>query len=495
MIKGMMEMKSIQISRREKNTKNYRLLKALIIGVFLWIIAMLSPLVVDDYYFIGLQFNSFPERLNYVLHYGNGRVLGNLFALYMMQYPMLRYCVKALIFCLIGFFMTKIVDNAAGGENENIVFLLFIALAPQIFAQVYSWSSGFCNYAPPVLCFLYLAYRFLFSDKKMGWKDSIIVLLVGGIGELFVEHSALINFTLVCCIMGYCIKSKRNIIPGLFCWFGTLSGLLIIFLVPHFYTAVTGFENYQKLNLNDFHGLLISIVANTMQICEEYGAAVVLWIALSFTMLMRCRGRKNIIVTIILTGFPVYSGIYYALMRSGVHPNTILIDVINTVVTLGYLLAVLYVIMKINNDKIRVLSLALLATGVYSVLPLLVVYPIGARCLFHSYTAMAMLAAVNFVDITSQNNKMHNRIAGIVALSIMLILVGTYCKIYRIDEEKNNHIMACMEKGDKEICIPNISSDYIHSNENIMISSAYFYNKPGDISFSEIEYEDWLGHR
>lgn len=488
-------MKSIQLSLRDRKIKGYRFLKALIIGVLFWVIAMLSPLVVDDYYFAGLQFNSFSERINFVLHYGNGRVLGNLFVLYMMEYPMLRTSLKALTLFLIGFFMTKIVDNVAGGENENIVFLLLVGLAPQIFAQVYSWSSGFCNYAPPVLCFLYLAYRFLFSDKKMGWKDSIIVLLVGGIGELFVEHSALINFTLVCCIMGYCIKSKRNIIPGLFCWFGTLSGLLIIFLVPHFYTAVTGFENYQKLNLNDFHGLLISIVANTMQICEEYGAAVVLWIALSFTMLMRCRGRKNIIVTIILTGFPVYSGIYYALMRSGISPNTILIDVINTVVTLGYLLAVLYVIMKINNDKIRVLSLALLATGVYSVLPLLVVYPIGARCLFHSYTAMAMLAAINFADITSLNSRIHSCIVGFVALSMTLVLVGTYCKIYRIDEEKNNHIMACMEEGDKEICIPNISSDYIHSNENIMISSAFFYNEPGDISFSEIEYENWLGHR
>ena len=487
-------MKSIQLSLRERNTKDYRLLKALIIGVLLWIIAMLSPLVVDDYYFKGLQFNSFPERMNYVLHYGNGRVVGNLFALYMLQHPMLRCFVKALTFFLIGFYMTKIVDNVAGGENENIVFLLLVALAPQIFAQVYSWSSGFCNYAPPVLCFLYLAYRFLFSDRKMGWRDSIIVLLVGGIGELFVEHSALINFTLVCCILGYCIKSKKNIKPGLLCWFGTLSGLLIIFLVPHFYTTVTGFENYQKLNLGDFHGLLISIVANTMQICEEYGAAVVLWITLSFAMLMRYRRRKNFIVMIILTGFPVYSCMYYALMRSGIRPNTILMDVINTIVTLGYLLTVLYVIMKISNGKIRVLSLALLAIGVYSVLPLLVVYPIGERCLFHSYTAMAMLAAINLADVTSSNNKVHSRIVGIVALSMTLILVGTYCKIYRIDEEKNNHIMACMEKGDKEICIPKISSDYIHSNENIMIESAFFYNKPGDISFSEIEYEDWLGN-
>ena len=488
-------MESIQLSRSGRKTTDFRVYKALLIGLLLSIIAMLSPLVVDDYYFMSLQFDSFSDRINFILHYGNGRVLGNLFVMYMLQYPMLRCFVKALAFFLIGFFMTKIVDNISGGKNENIVFLLLVSLAPQIFAQVYSWTSGFCNYIPPVLCFLYLAYRFFFSGKKIGWIESLIVFWVGWGGELFVEHSALINFTLVCCILGYCVKTKRNIIPALFCWIGTLLGLLIIFLIPHLFATVTGFENYQKLNLGDFHGFLVSIVYNTMQICRNYRQAVILWITVSFTMLMRCRGQKNILVTTILAGFPIYSGTYYALKQFGFHPSTILMDVINTVVTLGYLLTVLYVILKINSKKMRIMSLALLIIGVYSILPLLIVYPIGSRCLFHSYTAMAMLAAINFADISFQNSRKYSRIVGIVALSMTLILVGTYCEIHRIDVEKTNYIMSCMEKGNKEICIPKISSDYIHSSENIMISSAFFYNEPGDISFSQIEYEEWLRRR
>ena len=132
----------------------HRILKYFLFFCLFYSVAMLSPLVVDDYLFGSLNLSSFQENVDYVLHYGNGRLLGNLTVLYLVQHPVIRSAVKALTFLLIGLFMTRIVDSISGGENENIVFLLLIAMAPQLFAQTFSWTSGFCNYAPPIVCSL-----------------------------------------------------------------------------------------------------------------------------------------------------------------------------------------------------------------------------------------------------------------------------------------------------------------------------------------------------
>ena len=144
------------------------ILKLLFAIIALYSISMLSPLVVDDYYFKSLRLNSFSECVQYILHYGNGRLLGNLLVLYALKNPIILSVMKTLMFLSIGFFMSKIINNIVAGKNESIVFLLLITMPPKIFAQVYSWTSGFCNYVPPVLCNLYLIHSFLISDRKQG---------------------------------------------------------------------------------------------------------------------------------------------------------------------------------------------------------------------------------------------------------------------------------------------------------------------------------------
>ena len=141
------------------------ILKLLFAIIALYSISMLSPLVVDDYYFKSLRLNSFSECVQYILHYGNGRLLGNLLVLYALKNPIILSVMKTLMFLSIGFFMSKIINN--------IVFLLLITMPPKIFAQVYSWTSGFCNYVPPVLCNLYLIHSFLISDRKQGCLERV----------------------------------------------------------------------------------------------------------------------------------------------------------------------------------------------------------------------------------------------------------------------------------------------------------------------------------
>lgn len=469
------------------------ILKLLFAIIALYSISMLSPLVVDDYYFKSLRLNSFSECVQYILHYGNGRLLGNLLVLYALKNPIILSVMKTLMFLSIGFFMSKIINNIVGGKNESIVFLLLITMPPQIFAQVYSWTSGFCNYVPPVLCNLYLIHSFLISDRKQGCLDIFVVFFVGLGSELFVEHSAIINFTLMCCIAGYCFIKKRNTVQAVLCWVGTFMGLIIIFLVPRIFATTTGFENYQKLNLGNLHDLLMSIVSNALLICEKYSSAVVLWLVMSSVMLKRCRKQKHTyIVSIIFIVYPIYSGIIYIITHYFSIKMGTAISILNAIVMFIYLMSIYYVIIKMEKSKIRNLSCILFYLAIYSVLPLLIVYPIGERCLFHSYIILELFVTLNCLDVFDSFRYKGLDVPAMISVVFTIMLVITYLRIYRIDKEKINYIEVCIEKQEKEILIPKISSDYIHSSENIMISNAYFYKKPGDITFKEIKYSDWV---
>ncbi len=62
---------------------------------FVFVLGLLSPLISDDFIFSRLEFSSFRELIQYVLYYGNGRVLGNLSVLLTINVPWLTALIKA----------------------------------------------------------------------------------------------------------------------------------------------------------------------------------------------------------------------------------------------------------------------------------------------------------------------------------------------------------------------------------------------------------------
>lgn len=111
---------------------------------------------------------------------------------------------------------------------------------------------------------------------------------------------------------------------------------------------------------------------------------------------------------------------------------------------------------------------------------------------FHSYIVLAMLAAVNYADVFRASGSRRIDAAGCIAVLLAASLLVTYYRIYDIDKAKRDYITACMENQKQEILVPKIPSDYIHSHENLMIEDAYFYERPGDIDFVEVDYRTWL---
>ena len=117
--------------------------------VFYFLIMLCAPYTYDDYEFARVPYNSFRELISFCLTYGNGRLLGNIFGIVLNQHPILGAAVKSLL--MSG---TVILLPAVCGLRSKhaylLSFLLVTAIDPALFAQIYTWTSGFGNYAPPV---------------------------------------------------------------------------------------------------------------------------------------------------------------------------------------------------------------------------------------------------------------------------------------------------------------------------------------------------------
>lgn len=117
--------------------------------LFFAFIMWCAPYSSDDIDFLSLQFERLSGYLDFALHYGNGRLLGNLCAILLCHSKLLCVLVKAgvLASCVV------LIPSLLGHTDKlgyTLSFLLFTLIEPAVFGEVYVWTSGFSNYLPPI---------------------------------------------------------------------------------------------------------------------------------------------------------------------------------------------------------------------------------------------------------------------------------------------------------------------------------------------------------
>lgn len=375
-------------------------------------------------------------------------------------------------------------------------FLLTIGIAPQFFAQVFTWTSGFSNYVPPIICMLSCL---IISNKGNTSKCTLLLIFVLGIsGQLYVEHSTIINITMAALSLFYSIKYCRENISLNLAWLsGTIIGATTMFSIPTLFCTYNEFEGYQKLNIHGLRDFIISIVSNAMYISKMLCDNCILFASLSILLIYFIRKKKHLNIIdkaamIILEIFPLFCIFSYI---SKMAQHEIQINFVFFCCVIAYLISVVYsVITVISERDLRIKSAFYLFMAVFSILPLLIVYPIGNRCLFHSYIFLSLLVLSLFENVY-QSCKKKEIISNILKVaSVILIFSICICfiKLNSIDRMKQQYIQEQMHNHAEEISIPDIKSDYIHTNENIMIGCKYYYKEKGDINFLNVDYKTWV---
>lgn len=459
----------------------------------------LSPLVVDDFLFQSLNLKGFKNNLNYALGYGNGRLLGNLGVLYFMKYPLLKVIIKSV--AIIG--VINLIRKVLFCENRDcdiqlscLSFLLTIGVAPQIFAEVFTWTSGFSNYVPPIICML-LCLIIIKKENKPSKYEFFLIFVLGIVGQLYVEHSTIINVVMAVVCLFHSVRHCRDKISLNIVWVcGTIIGMIIMFLIPKLFCVFNEFEGYQKLNLHGVRELIISIVSNAMFISKMLCENCFLFIALSTLLIYFIKKKKKLnkvdkAAMIVLVFFPIFCILSYILK---IAQNEIKINLIFLCCLIVYVMSVVYFILTVIQVKaLQIKSMFFLLMAIFSILPLLIVYPIGKRCLFHSYIFLSLLVLSLFEKVYHLCNwkKIISNGLKVASVVLMFLLCVCFKNINNVDKMKHQHIQKQMQNHAQEIMIPDIKSDYVHTNENGMIGYRYYYKEKGDIIFVNVDYKTW----
>ena len=458
-------------------------------GMFL--VSILSPYASDDYYFqyVSSSGLSLSETISFVLHYGNGRVLGNLLTIALVQNKILGAFIKSL-FCTAIILFSYLIIRCYNNASVLIISLFTVLFPPRIISQVFSWTSGFCNYIPPLLCFLIMAYCLLCLKPRNHSVIWILLFVVGLCGQLFVEHSAVINLSLVIVLSIILLKKRRNIvIEAIMCIIGMIIGTIILFMVPRLFVIQTQFEGYQKLNLGSLHIFVVSVVSNGMQICKDLSYAFLFWVALGavlfgWALKRRLILRQKIALAAALASFPLTRIVLTAVSSVSGIKFGITESILLTVSFVLFIVAAFVLLLAFSKqDRSNTNQLLLLLAAVFSLLPLLIVYPIGQRCLAHSVMFFSILAVEMGSSLVDSNRGVQIS-SLLVAVCLFALIVCDYIKTNNAVIDRDRYINEQIELGNREITVFEIKSTYAGYGINSMVGYAFYYIEPGDIVFN-----------
>ena len=452
-----------------------------------------SPLTVDDLYYEAYGLRRVSDIFRFAIAYGNGRLFGNMLIHFILWSPIFRVVLQTSVLVVL-WFLTYKMAKPARRCSFYVCIALFLAISPTIMREAFLWSSAFANYIPGIIVMFASLYIVMKSHEISGKYIYIISLTIVSIsGQLFVEHTSLINIVFAFCVLSYLIKSKAEkirIVAASVWLGGAVTGMALMFMIPKLFHIANEWEDYQKININSLHDFVISIVANGMQIAGIYLQNVFALIILSVVVIALT--NPKIVSKAVLLFVPVY----------GVAVNYIINDLWTGTVCgmISLLLLLLYVVIVVfniaNEQSIngRITILFFIGMSIFSVLPLLVVYPIGSRCLLHSYVflVIAILSLINNVD--KVHAKFDKNITVVCVIAVCLLscfLVVHFYQVGTIDQIRLEYVQNMVDSGAETITVPKIPSVYVRDNNGWSYGQVFFREEKQDIDFEFVDYHVW----
>ena len=437
------------------------------------------PLALDDNGFMQLSFQSNVQALHYVLGYGNGRLLGNGGIIFLLHHRPLGDFVRAFLIAGIAMLLPTILQL----KRKTYFFLsmfLTLGISPGIFGQSFSWMSGFQNYVPPIFLFL-CGIRLIQLPKNRNRLCRIfayiLTFLCGLCMQLYIEHSTCINFLIATLLMTYVWREKEKSAfrRRAFTFFvASFIGLLLMLIIMQLHEPA-GHTSYFS---GGFYGFLYGIVRNSTLLAGMFSEnAIILMVIAFFHVVLLWRYKQSFSQIERITGSILLLGTSSTLLLQlivGFRPwygKLLLAETAWTLVILViYIIASVIIdiriIKKQNNKKIRV-SLVLSLLSLCGVLPLLVIWPVGYRCLFHSYILLCASGLLLCDEIIGNSeNDVPSKIIRFGSFSALVAIVFClsflFTDIRRMQSIRDLYIKEELKNGSDKIAYFTIPSPYIH---------------------------------
>lgn len=475
--------------------------------MFLCLVMYLSPKVSDDLEFSALNLGA-KELVDYVLHYGNGRVMGNLGAITMNQHCLLGVLVKSFMIASV-VIMIPVFLGRTRTEDFLVSALLLLGIDSGLFSEVYSWTCGFANYIPPIWMSLLLMCVLKYYPKHtsfiMQTSLCVMVAVFGFASQFYVEHSSGVNVLLAMSMLLWSIKNpeRKHIRVACVLWVcAAVIGLAMMLYVPKiFYLEGSRAEGYQTLYLNGVFEMLYSCVRNANRLANYFlgitGAIVCVcgYFAVRFGEKVRNSKLNSALYAFNFASFAHIVLISMMAVDSWYGRHAIAQHFISTVFVLIPFFVWGIAAFTMEKSSLRTKLLYLWFFAVVSIVPLLVVDPTPNRLIYQSYLFVAMAALLCISQwLQTMDVKLKKQIVSAcygLLLTLFLLIGIVFVHAHSLEELREEHIYSQMEAGAEKIEIFSIPYGYVLWDGVWCFEEAYYYNEPGDIDFDLRQLDPW----
>lgn len=479
----------------------------LCVFLFFFLISLCAPFSYDDYEFINHSSLPMGEILRFSLTYGNGRLLGNWGVITLLKSPIFAAAAKATVFSLMVFLLPAVLGiRKPFGLAAS--FLLVSAIDSDLFAQAVTWTSGFQNYVPPaflMLAVIYLIQKYPSSGSRC--RKLLLcfsVFLLGLAGQLYVEHSSLINMAVAIVLLVKVLHDPKHegLVPVIIFLIAAGIGLFLMFWIPGaFHVEGNYTDGYRTLYLDSFRSFLFCCARNFLKVTNHFfgllglpicgGAAITVsmtqhrrsakWNRILYSLCFFCGGSMAMFS---LIGFDGWYG-----------ELTILYHIFSMIVVLTALLVWVIALFQLEDPLLRDRTLLLLLGAVFSLIPLLVVTPIHIRTVYHAqvFTAAAFLLILNHFS-ESWNPVVAKWVTTITrgsALLLSVALLFTFFSIGSMAVARHRYVTQQIEAGAEQIDFFRIPSPYVHEQTDPLMGLYYYRSEHMDVQFHIQPYDIW----
>ena len=494
----------------------------------LYFVFFLFPVTGDDFFreAVGRDLHSVSDLIARVTKSyltTNSRIMGNVLAYTAGSRPVFRALTEAAVTALTAIFAAK----AAGirsSAGRLVLFSGIFALPLAMFRQIYPWAAGFYNYVPPVTCFLAACamIRPLFEERETddpcekndptgvsadgtmsadGKKNAFLrcaaLCFLGFIGQLFMETNTLCTLAAaLALVLLYRWKNKKTSAPLLWFALGAAGGAALLFLSPCY--RIVGEESSIYSTAASEAGKFTEVVKDHLgEVLRDLVAdSPVLYLSLTVSACaagLPAKKRKpadGILYAVLLGGCA-----FFLLRGRLVFPEPRLL--VLTAVTFVWAIALLACAVRFLSGNRRLRAVFYMACAGTVTAPLLVVSPIGPRCLYAGYVFL-LLAAVQFCGVfadaavsatavsVSRSARRILRVSAVtagaaLALCILLGTVRAYSPLYENARIRDAQIAAAMNAGEPEVTVPACPApELLWEPDGPKIVYTWYYETPGD---------------
>lgn len=332
----------------------------------------------------------------------NGRYAGNLVELAITRSTFFRVFLYALVNTLIVFFMSKIL-NLRTSYGVVLLLALIVIIPRNIYRQTFGWFAGFSNYNTALLVTLIAIYLLFFAKKNSYTPIAYIGLgALFFIGQLFVEHMTIYNMLLsiFALIVNFFFYKRKKFLSLLY-FISNILGLITLFSNSAYMSIVQSNDSYRSVGA-DSEGLLTRVIKTlTMNwtdflVVDNYFLNAILTIVLIIVVYnyFTKNNKKDRLSSWLLayvtlfTGWTIFKGVYN--IEANFFGKYFLL--LQTIGSIFYLVVIAILIWRCIPVLYKRMELIFWGTSaVITVLPFLVLSPIGPRCFLSAYFFMCIL--------------------------------------------------------------------------------------------------------